>query len=184
VIDGNAVARGISELEQFYVRTGQLIGAWSGYALAPIADRVAGINVNITPPGGEYRWHYDRNQVTAIVYLNEVDGGATEVYANHRILLPRRMRALQAHLDAIVGTRAVLALAGTKSVVMPRAGRLVVMQGDRCLHSVCPVEGTRERINLCMAYDRVGARGAPHRALDAYLYTDETVDGPDPNYTS
>ena len=184
VIDGNAVAREIGELEQLYLLTGKLIGEWSGYSLAPIEDRVAGINVNITPPGGEYRWHYDRNEVTAIVYLNEVAGGATEIYANHRILLPPRLGCLQSRFDAVLSARVVLAVAGTKSVVLPRVGRLVVMQGDRCLHSVCPVEGTVERINVCMAYDRVGARARPHHALDTYLYTEQTVDGPDPNYLS
>jgi 2OG-Fe(II) oxygenase superfamily len=182
VIDGNAVAHALSELELLYRRTGQLIGAWSGRAVTPIEDRVAGININITPPGGEYRWHYDRNAVTALVYLNEVSGGETEVYANHRILLPGWLRTVQPRLDAVVGTRPVRALVGTKSVVAPRAGRLVIMHGDRCLHSVCPVEGSHERINLCMAYDRVGSRGRPHQALDAYLYTEQTVDGPDPNY--
>ena len=184
VIDGNMIQRRLCDLEELYLRTAQLIGAWSGYELAPIADRVAGINVNITPPGGEYRWHYDRNEVTAIVYLNEVDGGATEIYANHRILLPSRLRVAQPKLDAVVGTRAILALTGTKSVVLPRPGRLVVMHGDRCLHSVCPVEGTHERINICMAYDRVGSHPRPRQALDAYLYTEQTVDSRDPNYLS
>jgi hypothetical protein len=49
---------------------------------------------------------------------------------------------------------------------------------------VCPVEGTAERINVCIAFDRVGACARPHRALDDYLYTEQTVDGPDPNYLS
>jgi hypothetical protein len=182
VIDGNTITQSLCELDELYRRTAHLIGQWSGYELTPIVDQVAAINVNITPPGGEYRWHYDRNEVTAIVYLNEVDGGETEIYANHRILLPPSLRAAQSRLDAIVGTRAVLSLAGTKSVVRPRPGRLVVMRGDRCLHSVCPVEGTRERINICMAYDRVGGRVRPHRALDTYLYTEQTVGGRDPNY--
>jgi hypothetical protein len=184
VIDGNTISQRICELEELYLRTGQLIGTWEECELAPIAERVAGINVNITPPGGEYRWHYDRNEVTAIVYLNDVDGGATEIYANHRILLPPRLRAAQSRVDAVVGTRAILALAGTKCVVKPRAGRLVVMQGDRSLHSVCPVEGTHERINLCMAYDRTGSQTRRHQALDAYLYTEQPADGRDPNYLS
>jgi hypothetical protein len=182
VIDGDAIAAGLHELEPLYLRTAQLIGAWLGYELTPIADRVAGINVNLTPPGGEYRWHYDRNEVTAIVYLNEVEGGATEIYAGHRVFLPAPLRVFQSQADAIVRSRAVLALAGTKSVVAPRAGRLVVMRGDRCLHSVCPVSGSRERINVCMAYDRAGTRTRSRGALDAYLYTQSTVDGRDPNY--
>jgi hypothetical protein len=41
---------------------------------------------NITPPGGEYRWHYDRNAATAILYLNEVPGGETEMFPNYRLV--------------------------------------------------------------------------------------------------
>jgi len=182
VIDGNAVARDMAELDVLYRYTGELIGSWCGQRLVPIEDRAAGININITPPGGEYRWHYDRNAVTAIVYLNEVTGGATEIYANHRILLPQPLRALQHSVDAIARGRIVLAVVGNKTVVTPRVGRLVVMRGDRCLHSVCAVEGTVERINLCLAYDRVGHRRRQHRALDDYLYTEQVMSGPDPNY--
>jgi hypothetical protein len=184
VIDGNAVAHGLTELEVLYRRTGQSISAWSGRVLVPVENRIAGININITAPGGEYRWHYDRNAVTAILYLNEVEGGATEIYANHRVLLPHRFRFLQHGVDAIARDRTVLALLGTKTVVTPRAGRLVVMRADRCLHSVCAVEGTEERINLCLAYDHPGTRQRQRRALDDYLYTDQVVAGPDPNYGS
>lgn len=41
------------------------------------------------PPGGEYRWHYDRNAVTAILYLNEVPGGETEIFPNFRLVFRR-----------------------------------------------------------------------------------------------
>jgi hypothetical protein len=33
-----------------------------------------------------------------------------------------------------------------------------------------------------MAYDRTGSHTRPHQALDAYLYTEQPVDGRDPNY--
>ena len=75
VIDGAVIERRLCELEALYVQTREVIAAWSGVELTPIADRMAGININITPPGGEYRWHYDRNEFTAILYLNEVEGG-------------------------------------------------------------------------------------------------------------
>ena len=182
VIDGEAIERRLCELHALYVQTGEMIGAWSGAPLSPIADRVAGINVNITPPGGEYRWHYDRNEITAILYLNEVDGGVTEIYANHRVLLPARLRTAQAAVDSVSRARAVLATVGRKTVVEPKAGRLVVMRGNRCLHSVSPVEGDRERVNICMAYDRPGVASRSQGQLDAYLYTQQTVTGRDPNY--
>jgi hypothetical protein len=37
----------------------------------------------------QYRWHYDRNAVTGILYLNEVSGGETEMYSGCRIYLGR-----------------------------------------------------------------------------------------------
>ena len=182
VIAGDVIERRLRDLEGLYLRTGAVIGEWSGTALTPIADRRAGINVNITPPGGEYRWHYDRNEFTAILYLNEVEGGVTEIYANHRIVLPSRLGATQAALDSVVGSRVIRAVVGHKTIVHPKTGRLVVMRGDRCLHSVSPVTGTHERVNICMAYDRVGVHHRSRNALDNYLYTQQTVEGGDPNY--
>jgi hypothetical protein len=182
VIDGHEVANRLTALEPLYTRTAQVLGAWLGCPVHPIDDRVAGINVNITPPGGEYRWHYDRNEVTAIVYLNEVGGGDTEVYVDHRVVMPRPLQVLQPQVDAIARSRMVLATVGSKSVVEPRAGRMVAMRGDRCLHSVCPVTGTHDRINVCMAYDRVGHESRSRRALDTYLYTSESIGSRDPNY--
>ena len=184
VIDGNAIATDLTQLEALHQRVGQMIGGWAGEVLLPLDERVAGINVNITPPGGEYRWHYDRNEVTAIVYLNDVRGGATEIYVHNRVVLPLHMQFLQRGIDAVAGNRAVLAVVGRRVVVTPRVGRLVVMRGDRCLHSVCAVEGVDERINVCLAYDRAGARRPARRLLDDYLYTERTISGGDPNYRS
>jgi hypothetical protein len=48
--------------------------------LEPLSNQTACLNINFTPPGGEYRWHYDRNSVTAILFLNSVKGGETEMY--------------------------------------------------------------------------------------------------------
>jgi predicted 2-oxoglutarate/Fe(II)-dependent dioxygenase YbiX len=66
-------------------------------------------------------------------------------------------------------------------VIAPAAGRMVVMNGDRCLHSVRRVErGTR--IALVFAYDFAGRTVAATGAeLDRYLYTSETTRR-DPNY--
>jgi hypothetical protein len=98
------------------------------------------------------------------------------------MLLSPPLHALQSRVDAIARSRTVLALVGTKHVVHPHAGRMVAMRGDRCLHSVGPVRGTRDRINVCMAYDRVGARSPTRHSLDTYLYSREVVGGRDPNY--
>ncbi|NEN87483.1 MAG: hypothetical protein F6K48_00455 [Okeania sp. SIO3H1] len=53
----------------------------------PLNDIQVGCNINITEKGGTYHWHYDRNPITALLYLNKVDGGEIEFYPNYRILL-------------------------------------------------------------------------------------------------
>src|SRR5688572_32892488 len=57
VIDGNTITQSLCELDELYRQTALLVGQWFGCELTPIVDQVAAINVNITPPGGEYRWH-------------------------------------------------------------------------------------------------------------------------------
>jgi hypothetical protein len=112
-----------------------------GESLVLIDDARAACNVNITPPGGQYRWHYDRNLVTALVYLNGVEGGDS-------------------------GVRAV---AGHPTAVTPAQGTFVALRGNTTLHSVRPVRGDEVRINLVVAFDRPGS-DSTRRTLNAYLY--------------
>jgi hypothetical protein len=89
VIDGEQIHRHLPQVEQLYLKTTKVVRQVSGLDLTPLGNRVASINVNITPVGGEYRWHYDRNAVTGILYLNQVSGGETEMYTRCRIYLGR-----------------------------------------------------------------------------------------------
>ncbi|HET8840930.1 MAG TPA: hypothetical protein VFN35_05650 [Ktedonobacteraceae bacterium] len=41
------------------------------------------MNGNIMLAGGEYRWHYDQNTITALLYPNKGDGGEIEFYPNY-----------------------------------------------------------------------------------------------------
>jgi hypothetical protein len=139
-----------------------------GTPLALIDDTRAACNVNITPPGGAYRWHYDRNAVTALLYLNRVAGGETDLYPHYRLAAPFNSQ-LQRGLDRILLTRAARRLLGHGLTIAPAPGTLVVIRGDRTLHSVRPVTGYHDRINLVIAYDRPGCANQ-QPALDRYLY--------------
>jgi len=131
VIDGDAIAESFPEIASLYA-------ARLGGDVIALASRRVAINVNITHPGGEYRWHYDRNPLTALLYLNEVEGGEIEIYPGYRI--------------------------------EPQPGRLVIMNGNRCLHSVRRV-ARGMRIALVFAYDLAGeSRTAARPELDRYLY--------------
>ena len=185
VIDGEQVHAHLPALEDLYREVLAIVREHFGAAVVPLRHRVAGVNVNLVPPGGEYRWHYDRNAVTALLYLNRVDGGETEIYPGYRVSLGRwQASPLQQRLDGVLQWGPVRRVFGRMRSIAPAVGRLVLMRGDRSLHAVRAVTGSDERINLVMTFDVPGARHLQERALDPYLYAAST-DTPDfdPNST-
>jgi|SRR5580658_707356 hypothetical protein len=183
VIDGDRIHESFPGIVGIYRRVGQLVQRMGGMDLAPLSNRAASVNVNVIEAGGEYRWHYDRNAVTAILYLNAVSGGETEMYPNYRLRLGRwKHTCAQRWLDRVLRTRWLIEWFGHKTEISPRAGRILVMRGDRCLHSVRPVEGPRERVNIIMTFDLPDARFPVQRDLDPYLYSKVPAPSVDPNY--
>jgi hypothetical protein len=183
VIDGDQIAESLPEVLRVYEQTTRLVKKlWRG-KVEPLVDRKVACNVNITEPGGSYRYHYDRNAVTAILYLNEIEGGETECYPDYRLPLARSSYStLQQKLDRVMQNRVVRSLVANQLLVRPRAGRLLVMQGNRCLHSVRPVRGQTDRLNIVMSYDRPNARFEVADDLNAYLYSSAETSTNDPNY--
>ncbi len=104
--------------------------AFSRYAGASstfIDDSRAACNVNITPPGGQYLWHYDRNLVTAVIYLNEVGGGETELYPNRRVLFPAgSLAALQPVVDKLILSATARTRIRGPMTVTPTTGAMLV----------------------------------------------------------
>ena len=183
VIDGDQIAECLPEVLSVYERTTRLVkNLWRG-KVEPLSDRKVGCNVNITHPGGSYRYHYDRNAVTAILYLNEIEGGETECYPDYRLSLARpNPSMLQQRLDRVLQNRFVRSLVANQLVVRPRVGRLLIMQGNRCLHSVRPVRGQTDRLNIIMSYDRPNAQFEVADDLNTYLYSSAETTRADPNY--
>jgi hypothetical protein len=181
VIDGLRVERDLPGLLTVYEAVNAEVNERLGVHVVPVAEPLARVNVNITPPGGSYRWHYDRNTLTATLYLNEVAGGDLELCPNYRLSRGARAGVVGRSADRLLETRGVMRVLGRKVTVHPQPGLLVVMRGDRCLHSVTAVDGTECRVNLVMAFDHVGCAGRKASALDTYLYSQEQVSA-DPNY--
>ncbi|HEU4510919.1 MAG TPA: 2OG-Fe(II) oxygenase [Pyrinomonadaceae bacterium] len=180
VIDGYQVLADLPEIRALHERTTRLVTQIFGDEIKPLADEQVACNVNITKPGGSYRYHYDRNALTAIVYLNETGGGETECYPNHRLRVPS---VLQSEADRVFGNSVVRWMFAKQVLVRPRAGRLLMMRGNRCLHSVREVSGEVDRVNVVMSYDSRDARYANHDRLNSYLYTTDRLQQPrDPNY--
>lgn len=183
VINGLQIAEHLPEIHKLYLELLPDISRMTGLPLAPLENKQVGVNINITRPGGEYRWHYDRNRITAILYLNSVDGGETECYPNYRLLLNRfRYSVLQHRLDQLLLQKTARRLFGRRVLLKPRPGSLLLMRADRCLHSVRPVRGSTDRINIIMAYDLPDADFEVEKMLDSYLYENEFSSTSDPNY--
>ncbi|MDJ1177502.1 2OG-Fe(II) oxygenase [Roseofilum sp. BLCC_M91] len=184
VIDGLAVQSHLPQVQSLYERVNEFINQSTNQPLFPLASVQVGCNVNITEKGGTYRWHYDRNAVTALLYLNEVEGGEIEFYPNYRVTLPSgKFSPLQSWIDRVQQSPFIRYGFGQKVVVKPKPGLLLVMCGDKCLHSVRPVLGGGDRINIVMAYDVTNASYVVENQLNSYLYSSETVSASDPNYS-
>jgi hypothetical protein len=182
VIDGVQVRRHLQSLVVLYADVNELINRLLGVDVVPMKNSMAGINVNVTPPGGSYRWHYDRNVLTATLYLNQVTGGDIELCPNFRISRSRSPCRLARAADRLLQVPVVIEAFGRKVAVSPRPGVLVLMRGDRCLHSVTPVGGTRHRVNIVMSFDDADGVARESDELDTYLYSQAEVRSADPNY--
>ena len=180
VVDGFQILEYLPEIGALHRKSTQLVKELFGDSIEPLADQQVACNINITQPGGSYRYHYDRNAITAILYLNETSGGETECYPNYRLRVPS---IAQYGADRVCENRVVRWVFGHQVLVRPRTGRLLIMRGKDCLHSVREVEGDRDRINIVMSYDVRGARFANADRLNSYLYRPESIDKRDPNYS-
>ena len=180
VIDGYQILDSLPQIQRLHEKTTRLIKRMFGDRIEPLADQQVACNVNITHPGGSYRYHYDRNAVTAILYLNETSGGETECYPDHRLQV--RSTDLQRAMDRVFTNEVFRWIFARQVLVRPRTGRLLVMRGNRCLHSVREVSGSTHRINLVMSYDVKGAQYANSDQLNSYLYNVEAGPPEDPNY--
>ena len=144
------------------------------FDLVPLNDASIGINVNITERSGQISYHYDRNEVTAILYLQECAGGVLEMYPRYRLLLKNRYRQykkwLQRLFDVIWRTPIALHLARKrKKEIPPRVGRLIVMRGPLALHRVSPVLDGPNRICGVFCYDKTDVRWEPWNSKDNYV---------------
>jgi hypothetical protein len=114
------------------------------------------------------------------LYLNEVVGGEIEIFPRYRLYLKNKYPSLQKWLDQVWMWGVMKKLFGRKVTVKPQPGRMVLMMGNRSLHSVRPVESEQKRINIVLSFDRPDARSF-NAELDTYLYTTQSI-STDPNY--
>jgi hypothetical protein len=90
---------------------------------------------------------------TAIIYLNEVLPGETEIFPNFRLLFrDGRHQRIQRRLDDVIRPRLVRRLFGHQNLVVPRRGTLGIMRGNTTLHSVREILGSEDRIAVVLSW--------------------------------
>ena len=180
VITGIQIKEKLPEVYQLYLGINQIANQLYGKELHKLENERISVNINITGPGGAYRWHYDRNRFTGILYLNESGGGETELYPNYRVLVKKP--AIQKILDKILMLRLIRYLFGNHQLIKPETGRMVFMLANTGLHSVRPVTGNQERVTIIFAFDVKGKQYKVDENLDKYLYEKSANLNSDPNY--
>jgi len=172
-INGEDVEENIPAAGRLYAKVNELVNRLSGTDYAALENKQIGLSINVTPAGGTFSWHHDRHEITAILYLNELDGGGElEFFPNNRVLLKNNREGirkwLQLGFDAL-GLAASL-MTRRKVIVTPKPGVLCIMIGTKCTHRVRSVIGDRERVCVIFAYDVPGKDFSREVTGDYYGY--------------
>ena len=170
--NGEDIEENVPAAASLYAKVNEVINRISGKEYAALENKKIGLSINVTPAGGTFSWHHDRHEITAILYLNEVEGGGElEFFPNNRLLLKNKQglrKWLQLGCDA-VGLVVSMAVR-TKVRVTPKPGLMCVMVGTRCTHRVRPVIGDRDRVCVIFAYDAPGKDFSRELTADYYGY--------------
>lgn len=108
------------------------------------ADPLADVIINVVEPGGGFPWHFDTNNYTVTLAIqNGEAGGRFEYRPRLRSAADENYPGVQAILD---GDRA-----GVESFEL-KSGDLQIFKGRYTLHRVTPVEGARNRYVAIFSY--------------------------------
>ena len=124
------------------------------------ADPLADVIVNMAQEGNGFPWHFDTNNFTVTLEIqNATSGGAFEYAPN--------IRTSGENFDEVAQV-----LAGTSDKVTRlnlEPGDLQLFRGRYSLHRVAPLEGSRPRYVAIFSYvDQPGMVGAPERTKQLY----------------
>jgi len=140
-------------------KTLELIKKYLDDKIVNILSMKIGVSANIMSVGDNFKKHYDRNKITAVIYWNQCDGeGEMLCYPRCRFLLPGRylfgLRHLQIFLDRIVLNSFYQKYFVRKFIIAPKPGRVVFFEGNRTLHGVQPLhKKSSVRYSIQLAYD-------------------------------
>jgi hypothetical protein len=127
-------------------------------SLKNIKNTKIGISINRTPENGRFVKHFDRNKITAVIYLSSCIGGEMVSFPRIRLLLPwrykRGFKMAQSILDKIIRTSVYQRWLSRPIITIPKPGKVIFFEGSRTLHGVHMVkQGSTPRYSLQLAYD-------------------------------
>jgi hypothetical protein len=125
------------------------------------ADPLADVIVNVVEEGDGFPWHFDTNNYTVTLAIqNGVDGGEFEYCPNLRSPADENYAGVEAVLDGKSTLVKTLCLG---------AGDLQIFKGRYSLHRVKPVKGSRNRYVAIFSFvEEPGMVGSPERTRQLY----------------
>jgi hypothetical protein len=114
-------------------------------ALYRNADPFLALNLTYLKSGDLQPWHYDHNEFTVTLLLQEAERGGAFEYA------PRLRNAEDENFATV---RQLFAGAYAEVLTLPRRpGTLTIFKGRHAMHRVTEVSGKRQRISALLSYD-------------------------------
>ncbi len=115
-------------------------------ALYEYADPLSSINLNYAEPGQELGWHFDNSSFSVTLMIQEPESGGTFEYVGGT----RDADKGEMNFDAV---DEVLNGDIPPERLNMDAGALVLFRGRNAIHRVAPVEGSRTRMLVVLAYN-------------------------------
>jgi len=127
----------------------------------PYADPLADVVVNLAEEGGGFPWHFDTNNFTVTLAIqNAESGGEFEFSPMVRSLTEENYEKVERVLD---GDKSMI-----KTVIL-EPGDLQIFKGRYSLHRVAPLRGNRKRYVAIFSYvSEPGMVSSPQRAKELY----------------
>ena len=154
----NSILRAIFEWPAFSPFIKQVLGEEKFF---PYADPLADVTVNLAEQGGGFPWHFDTNNYTVTLAIQNAEhGGDFEYSPMVRSTTEENYEVVEKVLD------------GDKDLVRTlklEPGDLQIFKGRYSLHRVTPLSGVRKRYVAIFSYvAEPGMVSSPQRAKELY----------------
>jgi hypothetical protein len=126
-----------------------------------IADPFLALNLTYLKAGDLQPWHYDHNEFTVTLLLQDAESGGAFEFA------PRLRTAEDENFDTV--KRLFAGAYGDVRTLPRRPGTLTIFKGRHAMHRVTEVRGQRQRISAVLSYDSLPGQFASDET-NAFIY--------------